>query len=228
MENRPPSEYAQSGSQPSHPPPADTHSENPPTDQAPTAAPAQYTQPEVRPTGQYTPQPDSRSAANISSSNTPQSDYGLNQPPPAARSPYPEYLARPSHYPAPNTQAGGAAGMPQATSPFMNTLNDGQPNHRDHSNVKSDADVPIDPSIAASSPTYPPPYSPYQPQAHEMAHYQGHPHPPPPPQMYGRPDWPPGYGPHQHGLPTPYAAPATTVGPSPAVTAGPRPGQVCF
>ncbi|KAF7585687.1 hypothetical protein BBP40_010276, partial [Aspergillus hancockii] len=82
------------------------------------------------------------------------------------------------------------------------------------------------PSIAASSPTYPPPYSPYQPQGHEMAQYQGHP-PPPPPQMYARPDWSHGYGQHQHGLPGPYATPATTVGPaSPAATAGPRPGQV--
>ncbi|GFF55391.1 hypothetical protein IFM58399_10062 [Aspergillus lentulus] len=185
MDNRPASEYAQS-------------------DQASAAATAQYTpQQEVRPTPQYTPQPEVRptsaAAANISSSNTPQSDYGLNQPP-AARSPaYPDYLARPPQYHhAPNTQAGGAAGMAQATNP----------------------------SIAASSPTYPPPYSPYQPQGHDMAQYQGHP-PPPPPQMYGRPEWSHGYGQHQHGLPGPYSAPATTVGPaSPAATAGPRPGQV--
>jgi hypothetical protein len=79
------------------------------------------------------------------------------------------------------------------------------------------------PSIAASSPTYPPPYSPYQPQGHhEMAQYQGH----PPPQMY-RPEWSHGYPQHQHGLPGPYSSPATTVGSaSPASTAGPRPGQV--
>ncbi|KAA8650586.1 putative C2H2 transcription factor (Con7) [Aspergillus tanneri] len=213
MDNRPASEYAQSAA-----------------DQASAAATAQYTpQPEVRPNPQYTPQPEVRPATNISASNTPQSDYGLN-PPPAARSPaYPEYLARPPHYHhAPNTQAGGAAGMAQATSPSMTTLHDGQHNdHRNHhTNVKSDADVPIDPSIAASSPTYPPPYSPYQPQGHDMAQYQGHP-PPPPPQMYTRPEWSHGYGQHQHGLPGPYSTPATTVGPaSPAATAGPRPGQV--
>ncbi|PWY72045.1 hypothetical protein BO83DRAFT_379038 [Aspergillus eucalypticola CBS 122712] len=180
MDNRPASEYAQS-------------------DQASAAATAQYTpQTEVRPTPQYTPQPEIRPAANISSSNTPQSDYGLNQPP-AARSPaYHEYIGRPPQYHhAPNTQAGGAAGMAQATNP----------------------------SIAASSPTYPPPYSPYQPQGHDMAQYQGH--PPPPPQMYTRPEWSHGYGQHQHGLPGPYTTPATTVGPaSPAATAGPRPGQV--
>ncbi|KAF7624236.1 hypothetical protein AFLA_007948 [Aspergillus flavus NRRL3357] len=195
MDNRPASEYAQSGSHFPYPPSVAPHSELPAADQASAAATAQYTpQPEVRPNPQYTPQPEVRPAANISSSNTPQSDYGLNQPPPAARSPaYPDYLARPPQYHhAPNTQAGGAA----------------------------------DPSIAASSPTYPPPYSPYQPQGHEMAQYQGHP-PPPPPQMYARPDWSHGYGQHQHGLPGPYTTPATTVGPaSPAATAGPRPGQV--
>ncbi|BDD58218.1 hypothetical protein MAP00_003513 [Monascus purpureus] len=169
MDNRPASEYAQS-------------------DQASAAAAAgtQYaTQPqpppEVRPATQYTPQPEVRSAP-ISSSNTPQSDYGLN-PPPAARSPaYPEYLARPPQYHhVPNTQAGGAAaaGMAQAANP----------------------------SIAASSPTYPPPYSPYQPPGHDLAQYQGH---PPPPQMYARPDWAHAYPP-PHGLPGPYSAPATTV-----------------
>lgn len=234
MDNRPASEYAQSGSHFPYPPSATAHSELPAADQA-SAATAQYTpQQEVRPTPQYTPQPEVRpasaAAANISSSNTPQSDYGLNQPP-AARSPaYPDYLARPPQYHhAPNTQAGGAAGMAQATSPSMTTLHDGHQNdHRNHTNVKSDADVPIDPSIAASSPTYPPPYSPYQPQGHDMAQYQGHP-PPPPPQMYGRPEWSHGYGQHQHGLPGPYSAPATTVGSaSPAATAGPRPGQVCL
>ncbi|BCR96459.1 putative C2H2 transcription factor (Con7) [Aspergillus luchuensis] len=199
MDNRPASEYAQSGSHYPYPPSAATHSELPVADQASAAATAQYTpQTEVRPTPQYTPQPEVRPAANISSSNTPQSDYGLNQPP-AARSPaYHEYIGRPPQYHhAPNTQAGGAAGMAQATNP----------------------------SIAASSPTYPPPYSPYQPQGHDMAQYQGH--PPPPPQMYTRPEWSHGYGQHQHGLPGPYTTPATTVGPaSPAATAGPRPGQV--
>ncbi|KAL4931333.1 putative C2H2 transcription factor (Con7) [Aspergillus undulatus] len=228
MDNRPASEYAQSGSHSPYPPFTAAHSEFISADQASAAATAQYTsQPESRPNPQYTAQPEVRPGT---SSNTPQSDYSLNQPPPPARSPaYPEYLARPPQYHhAPNSQPGGAAGMAQATSPSMNILNDGHQNgHRNHStNVKSDADVPIDPSIAANSPTYPPPYSPYQPQGHEMAaQYQGHP-PPPPPQMYARPDWH-GYPQHQHGLPGPYSSPATTVGPaSPAATAGPRPGQV--
>ncbi|KAL4979905.1 hypothetical protein BDW66DRAFT_83748 [Aspergillus desertorum] len=228
MDNRPASEYAQSGSLSPYPTFTATHSEITAADQASAAAPAQYTpQPESRPNPQYTPQPEVRPGT---SSNTPQSDYSLNQPPPAARSPaYPEYLARPPQYHhAPNSQPGGAPGMAQATSPSMNSLSDGHQNgHRNQSNLKSDGDVPIDPSIAASSPTYPPPYSPYTAQGHDMAaQYQGHP-PAPPPQMYARPEWSHGYPQHQHGLPGPYSSPATTVGPaSPAVTAGPRPGQV--
>ncbi|KAJ5607932.1 hypothetical protein N7537_004551 [Penicillium hordei] len=178
MDNRPASEYAQPGSH--HPNTVtDASSEQKPADQN-SAAAAHYTpQPEVRPTPQYTPQPEVR--PNISSANTPQSDYGLN-PPPTARSPaYQDYLHRPSQSYAPNSQPGGAAGMAQATNP----------------------------SLPANSPTYPPPYSPYQPQGHEMAQYQGH--PPPPQHMYARPDWPHSYGQQHHGLPGPYASPATTV-----------------
>lgn len=253
MDNRPASEYAQSGSHFPYPPSVAPSSELPAVDQTSTAAATTpYTsQPEVRPI-QYTPQPEVRSAAtaaNISSSHTPQSDYGLNQPPPAAaaRSPaYPDYLARPQYHHAPNSQPGSAAGMAQAASPSLTTStlspgDHGQSNgHHSQSNfnfinsttttttnLKSDPGVPIDPSIAASSPTYPPPYSPYQPQGHDMTQYQGH--PPPPPQMYARPEWAHGYAQHgHHGMPGPYATPTTTVGPAfPAPVAGPRPGQVC-
>jgi hypothetical protein len=117
--------------------------------------------------------------------------------------------------------------MAQATSPSMSSLQDGQ--EHDHRNpqqaMKSDSDVPIDPNIAQSSPTYPPPYSPYNPQGpHDMAQYHGG----PPQQPMYRPDWPPQYPQHQHGMPGPYSSPATTVSSaSPAATAGPRPGQVC-
>ncbi|EEH20638.2 hypothetical protein PABG_02869 [Paracoccidioides brasiliensis Pb03] len=189
-----------------------------------------------RPSIQDTAQAEAQ-FSNISSSTTPQPDYGLSPPgptpppqpqappPPAARpAPYPEYLTRqPQYHHAPHSQS-GAPGMAQATSPSM-PLNDGQQSgHRSPSNLKSDTAVPIDPSIAASSPSYPPPYSPYTPQGHDMAQYQGH----PPPQMYGRPDWPPHqYGQHPHGMPGTYSSPGTTVGSaSPAATAGPRPGQV--
>ncbi|PGH16665.1 hypothetical protein AJ79_01537 [Helicocarpus griseus UAMH5409] len=238
--DRPASDYAQPGLQSPNPTLAEPQSERPAAEQtAAAAATGQYTsQPEARPATQYPAQAEPRSAT-ISNTNTPQPDYGLNPPaqappppqpppPPAARpapSPYPDYLARqPQYHHAPNSQPGGAAGMAQATSPSM-PLQDGQQNgHRNPSNMKSDSAVPIDPSIAASSPTYPPPYSPYNPQGHDMSQYQGH----PPPQMYGRPDWPPHqYGQHPHGLPGPYSSPGTTVGSaSPAATAGPRPGQV--
>ena len=96
-------------------------------------------------------------------------------------------------------------------------------NHHNTPNIKSNPELPIDPSIAASSPTYPGPYSPYAPQGHDMSHYQGH----APPQGYGQ--WPaPGYG-HPHGLPGgPYSSAGTAVSAGgAAATAGPRPGQVC-
>ena len=267
MENRPASDYTQSGVNAQTQPLTETQSEQPAADQATaataaaaaaaaspsgpaaTAAPAgnqqspnnfATSQPEARPSGQYTAPADSRpnnnantTATNISTT-TPQPDYGLNQPaahppPPTAQraaAPYPEYLARqPQYHPTPNTQAGGAAGMAQATSPSSMILQDGQQNgHRSGAQMKSDSDIPIDPSIAASSPTYPPPYSPYNPQGHDMSQFQGHPQHP---QMYARPDWHQ-YGQPQHGLPGPYSSPATTVSSAaPAVTTGPpRPGQV--
>lgn len=252
------SDYAQPGLSSPNQPLAETHSGQPAADQAtaaaapaaaspsvpaPSAAPIgnhqpansyATTQPEARPSGQYAAPADSRPSNNIPTSNTPQPDYSLNQPPahplpPTAQraaAPYPEYLARqPQYHHAPNTQAGGAAGMAQATSPSSMTLQDGQQNgHRNGAQLKSDTDLPIDPSIAASSPTYPPPYSPYNPQGHEMAQYAGHPQHP---QMYARPDWHQ-YGQPQHGMPGPYSSPATTVSSAaPVVTAGPpRPGQV--
>ncbi len=215
-------------------------------------------QPEVRANPQYshTPQPEAR-PANISSSNTPQPEYGLNPPPTRSPAYHQDYLPRPPQSYAPNSQPGGAPGMAQATSPFLPTSSSmpsspmppssapvstsdpaAPPRSPDldpalahlpsSSNFTSDAAVPLDPSLPANSPTYPPPYSPYQPQGHDMAQYQGH--PPPPHQMYARPDWPHSYGQQHHGLPGPYASPAaTTVGSaSPAATAGPRPGQVCF
>lgn len=104
--------------------------------------------------------------------------------------------------------------MAQATSPSL-PLSDGQ--NQSHSSNKSNNDLPIDPSIAANSPTYPGPYSPYPPQGHEMAQYQGHPPP-------GYPHWP-GYAGHPHGMP--YSSPgAPPPGGSPATTGPPRPGQV--
>ena len=111
----------------------------------------------------------------------------------------------------------------QGASPSM-SLQDGQQNDHHHPpNIKSNADVPVDPNIAASSPTYPP-YSPYAP--HDMSgHYQGHPPPGYPPQH-----WPQQYAGHPHGMPGgPYSSPGTgasTQG-TPS-SAGPRSGQVSY
>ena len=135
---------------------------------------------------QYQPGQDYK-AANFSSSATPNSDYGLPQ---SARSgSFPDYIQQRSYtdpqqnrYPASAT--GGHAGMAQTSSPSLSMPNGEQPNGHASSNSKSDGDVPIDPSIAQSSPTYPPPhnYSPYPPQ-HEIPQYAGQ------PMHYGRPDW---------------------------------------
>lgn len=155
---------------------------------------------------------------------TPTAEYGVN--PPSARSANfpPEYLARQQHFAQQQSHHASAGSMAQATSPSM-SLSDGHPNnHHTTPHMKSNTEVPIDPSIAASSPTYPGPYSPYGPQGHDMSQYQGHPQQ----QMYGRPDWPQQYPGHPHGLPGPYSSPGTAVSSgSSAATAGPRPGQVC-
>ncbi|KAI5298325.1 hypothetical protein KEM55_003538 [Ascosphaera atra] len=92
--------------------------------------------------------------------------------------------------------------------------------------LKSDTDLPIDPSMApVAAPVYPAPYAAYQPQPHDMGQYAGH-----PPQVYGRPEWPPQYAqPAHHAIPAAYAPPATTVGTFPQSTAAPpRPGQTHY
>jgi transcription factor CON7 len=152
-------------------------------------------------TVQYQPGQDYKSS-NFSSSATPNSDYGLPQ---SARSgSFPEYIQRSyaesqqSRYP---TSQGGHAGMAQTSSPSQ-PMPDGLANGHAQHNRSSDGDVPIDPSIAQSSPTYPPHgYSPYPPQ-HEMQQYPGQ------PMSYGRPEWAGGYQqPMGYGH-----SPATTAG----------------
>ena len=108
----------------------------------------------------------------------------------------------------------------QPQSPSM-SLQDGHQNDHHHpTHIKSNADVPVDPNIAASSPTYPP-YSPYA--GHDMSHYQGHAPPPGYPQH-----WPQQYAGHPHGMPGgPYSSPGTggSAQGTPA-SAGPRSSQV--
>lgn len=155
--------------------------------------------------------------SNFSNSATPTSEYGI----------YPT-SARSSNFPEPQRQfqpgsnhSVSSGGMAQPTSPSSMPLQDGHPTHH-NAQMKSDQDVPIDPSIAASSPTYPGQhggqYSPYPPQQ-EMQHgYPGH----PTGSMYQqpRPDWA-GYAgqqQQQHGMP-PYSGVHT---PTSAASAGPR------
>jgi len=151
------------------------------------------------------PGPDPRS-----SNLTPNSDYSLN--PSSARSgSFPDYIQR-SYQPGAQGQAPG--GMAQQQSPSM-PLPDGQANgHQSPQQLKSDSDVPIDPSIAAqTSPTYAShqqQYSPYTPH-HDMQHYPGQPQTP---MGYpSRPEWAGHYP--QPGMH--YGHPATSGPPAPAM-----------
>ncbi|PSN66799.1 hypothetical protein BS50DRAFT_493095 [Corynespora cassiicola Philippines] len=191
MDGRP-SDYPQSGLSEPYPTFPQPPSESEPTDQASVA--------------QY-PQGQDPRANNYSNSATPTSEYQLN--PSSARSgSFPEYLQR--SYP-PSAQGAAAGGMAQQQSPSM-PLSDGQTNDHQPQQLKSDSDVPIDPSIAAAtSPTYPQhgQYSPYTPH-HDMQHYPGQPTTP----MYpSRPEWAGHYPQHPMG----YPHPSTSGPPAPAM-----------
>ncbi|RVX74078.1 hypothetical protein B0A52_01910 [Exophiala mesophila] len=186
--------------------------------------PSDYAQSDQSSVATYATQ-DPRSA-NISSTNTPQSDYGLT-PSSARSSGFPSDQLRYSQYPhAPHQAAVGA--MAQPPSPSL-SLPDGAPHGNPNgslnstSHQRSNSDLPIDPSISQASPTYPP-YSPY-PQGQDMQHAYQPQHPPymqqrPPHEQWG------GYPP-QHGMPGPYPHPGGpgVAGP-PQTSAASRPGQV--
>jgi hypothetical protein len=107
----------------------------------------------------------------------------------------------------------------QQNSPSF-TQQDGR-NHQAHA-VHSDTGVPIDPSIAAPSPTYPyNQHSPYAPNP-DMSHSYSHPNS----SMYAqaRPDWA-GYG--QHGGPMTPGHPVYAQSPA-SQQAQQRPSQVSF
>lgn len=149
---------------------------------------------------------------NYSTSGTPTSEYGVY--PQSGRSgSFPEHIQR-SYHPASSASSGGMA--QQQNSPSMP-----QQDGRSHQALKSDNDVPIDPSIAAPSPTYPygqhSPYAPNPDMTHSYSHPSGG--------MYAqpRPDWT-GYG--QHGAPP--MAPGHPVYAQQAGSAPPqqRPNQV--
>ncbi|KAF2834929.1 hypothetical protein M501DRAFT_943083 [Patellaria atrata CBS 101060] len=196
MDGRQTTDFPQSGLHTPYPTLTEPQSEGPSADQA---SAAQY------------PQGQDPRTSNFSSSATPTSEYGIN--PSSARSgSFPDYIRS---YNTPSQQSGSAGGMAQATSPSM-PLNDGHANKHNAHNVKSDPDLPIDPSIAAS-PTYPShqQYSPYPPQQHDMSHYAQHPTTP----MYApRPEWAGGhYPPGQHPMPGHYGHPATSGPPGQAM-----------
>ncbi|KAF2232495.1 hypothetical protein EV356DRAFT_525192 [Viridothelium virens] len=201
MDGRP-SEYQQSGLSSPYPSFQEPQSEGSSADQASAA--------------QYTPGQDVR-PSTFSSSATPTSEYGIH--PSSARSgSFPEYIQRP--YQQAGGQSGTAGAMAQTQSPSMNMADGQANNHHNGNNIKSDPEVPIDPSIASQSPTYPhnSQYSPYGPP-HDMQQY-AHPGQP----MYGRPDWPGQYPPGPHMAPAPYGhPPSTTAGGAPAMASAPRP-----
>ncbi|QIW95694.1 hypothetical protein AMS68_001212 [Peltaster fructicola] len=144
---------------------------------------SEYSQSDQSSAVQYPGGQDYKSS-NFSSSATPDSSYGLPQ---SSRSgSFPEYIQRSyadgqqSRYSQQGAQGGNHA-MAQTSNP----------------------------SIAQSSPSYPPPHypSPYQP-SHDMSQYQSQGMP------YGRPDWP------QYGQPMQYGqSPATTGGAVPNMQA---------
>jgi hypothetical protein len=163
-------EYTQSGLPSPYPSNfGDTQSEASSADQAPAAAAAAA----AAAPPPYSAQQESRS--NYSTSATPTSEYGVF--PQSARSgSFPEHIQRPYH-PA-SSHAGSAGGMAQTpTSPSSVPAPDGRSHQNLPPGTKSDSDVPIDPSIAAPSPTYAThsQYSPYAAPPQDMGHNYPHP-----------------------------------------------------
>ncbi|KAI4096706.1 MAG: hypothetical protein LQ344_000846 [Seirophora lacunosa] len=185
-------------------------------------APDQYSQSDPASAAQYTPRQDVQ-PSGFGNTATPNSDFVT---PSAARPTNldPGYLAqqRYAHQQQQQQQQhshASAASMAQASSPSLSLHDAQQNNHHNPQHVKSNSEVPIDPSIAASSPSYPP-YSPYAQQGHDMSQYQGH-----PPHGY-HPGWPQQYAGHPHMPGGPYSSPGSGVSPgASAATAGPRSGQ---
>ncbi|KAI0022023.1 hypothetical protein F4780DRAFT_778038 [Xylariomycetidae sp. FL0641] len=123
--------------------------------------------------------------ASYPTSATPTSEYGAYPASARSASSFQEHSLR-QYHPASNSGSSGGMAQQTPTSPSM-PLQDGR-NHQSQQ-VKSDSDVPIDPSIAAPSPTTYAhgQYSPYAPPPQDMSHSY--------PQSAGglyaqpRPDW---------------------------------------
>ncbi|KAK4235255.1 hypothetical protein C8A03DRAFT_46576 [Achaetomium macrosporum] len=161
----------------------------------------EYSQSDPASAAPYAAQQEARSTP-YSNSATPTSDYSV-YPPTSRSGAFPEMQRQ---YPPATNPNGGSAGMPQTpTSPSM-PLGDGHSHQNpQQQQAKSDSPVPIDPSMAAPSPTYAShgQYSPYAPPPpQEMGH--GYPQHPGAPGLYAqpRPDWG-GYGQQAPGHITP-------------------------
>jgi hypothetical protein len=197
MESSRQQEYSQSGLSSPYPSFPGPSSEGSSADQASAA--------------QYPPQGQDPRAPNFNTSATPPADYPIN--PPSARSgAYSEYIQR-YNQPASQAAAGGNMAQPQSPSIPLRDAND-------HSNqsLKSDSDVPIDPNISTTSPTYPQPsaYSPYQPHGDMHAHYAPH---------AAAPMYPGHYQGHQAPMHYGYStAPHATASPAMTSPVQPRPG----
>lgn len=145
---------------------------------------------------------------------TPTSEYSVYPPSARSGSFSADHIQR-SYHPSSSASSGGMA--QQQNSPSMPQHNG--PSHQAHP-VNSDNDVPIDPSIAAPSPTYPygqhSPYAPNPDMSHGYSHQSGG--------MYAqpRPDWA-GYS--QHGAP-PLTPGHPVYAQSPASAPQQRPSQV--
>ncbi|KAK4662186.1 uncharacterized protein QC763_711370 [Podospora pseudopauciseta] len=124
----------------------------------------------------YSQQPEVRSATAYPAAGTPTSSEYSVYPPHSARSAngtFPDTHLQRSYHPASNHQ-GSSGGMAQTpTSPLP--LQDGR-SHHNLQQARSDSGVPIDPSIAAASPTTysHPQYSPYAAPHQDMSHQYAH------------------------------------------------------
>lgn len=162
MDGRP-GEYPQSGlASPYNQPFTGDHSEENTLDQASAAQYPQSQSQDVK----YNP------------SATPTSDYGMSQS--AARpAAFPEYIQRAtypdgSRYSNAGPQGSTPGNMAQSSSPSSPLNNGHSVIHHRALNTNSDHDIPVDPSIAASSPAYPQHHYAYAPQ-HDAPHYQSAP-----------------------------------------------------
>ncbi|KAL8417636.1 hypothetical protein RB594_001337 [Gaeumannomyces avenae] len=176
----------------------------------------------------------SNTSSTYSASATPTSEYSV-YPASARSSSFPDHIHR-SYHPS-SSHSGSSGGMAQAPAsppthlpqqqqqqPQQDGRDMGHTAPQQQLDIKSDPGLsPIDPSIAAPSPTYThgQQYSPYGPPSQDMSH--GYAHPSSGLYAQPRPDWT-GYG-QQHGAPL---TPGHHVFPQTPTSAPPqaRPNQV--